>query len=129
MHRYDYTGTDKRFGICCIIKNEQEYIQDWIEYHIKLGFSEIHLFEDTGSKTHSHITDNYKEVYLHPLNIIGDYSFKKDYKQANLYQWFYENYRFEMEWCAFIDSDEYIMLEEGYTLQKLAEDYISRERN
>lgn len=123
MHRYDYTGTDKRFGICCIIKNEQEYIQDWIEYHIKLGFSEIHLFEDTGSKTHSHITDNYKEVYLHPLNIIGDYSFKKDYKQANLYQWFYENYRFEMEWCAFIDSDEYIMLEEGYTLQKLAEDY------
>lgn len=123
MHRYDYTGTDKRFGICCIIKNEQEYIQDWIEYHIKLGFSEIHLFEDNGSDSHAHLTEKYSEVHLHPLSVIGDYSFKPGNKQANLYQWFYENYRYEMEWCAFIDADEYIMLEDGYTLQDLNDDY------
>ena len=43
-------------AICVIIKDEQEYLDEWISHHLKLGIDEIFLYEDYGSMSHSPIT-------------------------------------------------------------------------
>lgn len=30
--------------ICCIAKNEDRYIHEWIAYHLKLGFDKIYIY-------------------------------------------------------------------------------------
>lgn len=113
------------FYICAIIKNEHNYLAEWIEHHLSIGFDDIYLFEDFGSKSHSEITDKYPQVHLITC---GEYfPIKRDYdigwaRQTRLYQKFLNEHRNE-GWCAFIDIDEYIMFNDGYTLQSLTEEY------
>lgn len=111
--------------ICAIIKNEHNYLAEWIEHHLSIGFDEIYLFEDFGSKSHSEITDKYSQVHL--ITCDEYFPIKRDYdvgwaRQTRLYQKFLNEHRNE-GWCAFIDIDEYIMFNDGYTLQSLTEEY------
>jgi len=115
----------KHFYICAIIKNEHRYLVEWIEHHLSLGFDAIYLFEDFGSKSHSEIADKYPQVHL--ITCDEYFPIKRDYdvgwaRQIRLYQKFLNEHRNE-GWCAFIDIDEYIMLNDGYTLQKLTEEH------
>ena len=47
-----------------ILKNEHQYLDEWIRHHLDIGFDEIYLYEDFGSKSHSIITDKYSSVHL-----------------------------------------------------------------
>lgn len=114
-----------KFYICAIIKDEHNYLAEWIEHHLSLGFDEIYLFEDFGSKSHKEITDNYPQVVLDTCD--NYFEIKRDYdvgwaRQTRLYQKFLNEHRDE-GWCAFIDIDEYIVFNDGYTLQSLTEEY------
>lgn len=111
--------------ICAIIKNEHNYLAEWIEHHLSIGFDDIYLFEDFGSKSHSEITDKYPQVHL--ITCDEYFPIKRDYdigwaRQTRLYQKFLNEHRNE-GWCAFIDIDEYIMFNDGYTLQQLTQEY------
>ncbi len=113
------------FYICTIIKDEHRYLAEWIEHHLSLGFDDIYLFEDYGSKSHSEITDKYSQVHL--ITCDDYFTIKRSYdvgcaRQMRLSQKFLNEHRNE-GWCAFIDIDEYIMFNDGYTLQKLTEEY------
>ena len=33
-------------ALACIAKNEDMYIDEWIEYHLKIGFDKIFIFCD-----------------------------------------------------------------------------------
>lgn len=50
--------------IATVVKDEIEYIEDFIKYHLDLGVNEIHIYEDYGSISHKSITDKYENVYL-----------------------------------------------------------------
>ena len=51
-------------AIATVVKNETEYIEDFIKYHLNIGIDEIFIYEDYGSVSHKEITDKYKNVYL-----------------------------------------------------------------
>ena len=38
-------------AICAILKNEHQYLDEWIRHHLDIGFDEIYLYEDFGSKS------------------------------------------------------------------------------
>ena len=50
--------------IITIVKNEQEYLEDFIKYHLDLGITDIFIWEDLGSESHKNITDKYENVHL-----------------------------------------------------------------
>ena len=109
--------------ILTIIKNEQEYLDEWIQYHLNLGINHIFIFEDIDSESHKNITNKYSNVSLNSiLSILNDeqkneaYELKqtKKYNVQNLYfkqglNYIKENYKFN--WCFIIDIDEFITLE------------------
>lgn len=51
-------------AIATVVKNELDYIEDFIIYHLHLGIDEIFIYEDYGSVSHKEICDKYDNVYL-----------------------------------------------------------------
>ena len=87
-------------AVCAIAKNENNYIKEWCDYHISLGFDKIFVFDNNdinGEKISDVISDE---------NIVIDTRFRGRHNrmyQSDAYISFYrENSRF-YDWVAFID--------------------------
>lgn len=106
---------------CTVIKDEQQYLEEWINHNLSIGFDEIWLFEDYGSIPHNDICDKYPQVHLNKLSDIKYYII--DHKQTDTWNYFINEYKGKFDWVAFIDVDEFIMFEEGWNLQKLLNHY------
>lgn len=114
-------------AICAIIKDEHLFLEEWIEWHLGLGFDAIHLFEDKGSKSHEDICDKYGNVYLRRYEEDDEVqkliSYEGSYRQSVLYNWFGDTYKDKFDWVAFIDLDEFFVFGNGYTLDILCEEF------
>lgn len=106
--------------ICVIIKDEEEYLDEWISHHLQLGIDEIFLYEDYGSRSHSAITDSYADkVHLLPIDIIFNSpdpskNIKKNNErtQVQLFDYFPKMYKDKFDWILFNDVDEFLILKE-----------------
>lgn len=48
-----------RICILTTIKDERPYLDEWISYHLGMGFSHIYMIEDLGSEPHDDIVARY----------------------------------------------------------------------
>jgi len=86
-------------ALVCIAKNEDNYIEEWINYHIKLGFENIFIYEN-----------NWRCQIEHPQVI--KIPFDGEVKQVPAYNHFLQNYKQSFDWVGFIDVDEFLNLSE-----------------
>ena len=106
-------NNNNEYVICCCAKNEQHYISEWVDYHLKLGFDHIYIYNnDDDQSILQKIFDNNNKVSL------IDYSSKKEIQKKYIADFYVCG---SFEWCAFIDCDEFITLN-GYDNIK---DYIN----
>lgn len=84
--------------ICAIALDEDLYIDEWIRYHLALGFSHIYIY-DNGNTLKNRQSD---KVTIIP--------FPGETKQLEAYTIFAFQYRTKHKWCAFIDIDEFIVV-------------------
>ena len=94
----------KPYLVCCICKNESKYIEEFVEYHLELGFDKIIIGDNNdldGEKYDDQLKDyiDYDEVEI--INLRGLVA-----QQIPFYNHIIKNY--DYEWCAFIDCDEFI---------------------
>ena len=106
--------------ICTVIKNEHQYLDEWIKYHLDLGIDHIFIYEDIDSTSHIDITKNYEQVSLSPVfNIltVAQRNEAKRLKQQNrinvqnlYFKTMLKNLSDEgtYNWCFLIDIDEFI---------------------
>ena len=109
-------------AICCIVKQENLYLRDWVKYYYDMGVTKIVLY------------DNNDVDGEYPQQVIGDYiaSGFVDYKnargfyryQVEAYNQCYNEYIDEFDWIGFLDIDEYWYLSPHLTF----EDFFSEER-
>ena len=112
--------------ILTIIKNEHQYLDEWIKYHIDLGVDHIFIFEDVDSDSHKEITDKYGDkVTLDGIFSILDEEEQKEALELKLTKrgnpqeiyhpkgltYIQNHYPNEYDWCFVIDNDEFITLE------------------
>ena len=57
--------------IFVVIKDEQEYLDDFIKYHLDLDIDHIFIFEDIMSISHVEITSKYDKVSLNSVKILN----------------------------------------------------------
>lgn len=112
--------------ICVIIKDEQDYLEEWITHHLNLGIDEIFLFEDYGSKSHAEIIKPFGDkVHLESIDVVfkSNIHYKKSgsYRQNALFNWFPIEYKDKFDWVLFNDIDEFLMLK--VPLHELLEEY------
>ena len=99
-----------KVALVCIAKNEDDYIQEWVDYHLKLGFDDIFIYQNNWR---SNIVSN--QVHLIP--------FDGEAKQMTSYNDFIQNNYLNYEWAAFIDVDEFIVLKKHCTIKDFIFDY------
>ena len=100
--------------IFTMIKNEHEYLDDFLSYHIGIGIDHIFLFEDEGSDSHDEIASKYGDKVtlksvtdVHEKNPNDPFPWMKYYQYYKAcVQWIHDNY--DYDWCFSIDCDEFI---------------------
>ena len=92
-----------KVGIIAIAKNEDLYLEEWINHHLGLGFDNIiiGLNEDIFQVP----VDNPKVIYEDYSGVQG--------VQPKAYTELYQKYQKDYDWLLFIDIDEFVMLDEG----------------
>lgn len=105
-------------AICAILKDEHQYLKEWIDYHLNMGIDQIYLYEDITSQTHIDITKDYDNVHLMSMgNIIDmDNCFEK---QMDIYNKFIKVYKDNIDYVFFIDLDEFVAFADDYTMKDL----------
>lgn len=96
------------------IKDEHRYLEEWLNYHIKLGFNKFILYEDEGSISHEEIINKYLDI----VDIdFYNYVLKKDskeFKDLTCFKHVYQNYT-DIDWLIKLDPDEFISLPSQFT--------------
>lgn len=91
-------------AICLLIKDENDYINEWLEWHIGVGFEHFYIY-DNGSKIP--ILESVKSEYI-PFCTVVDFSGPHENTQLECYNDALNRYRDCTKWLAFIDTDEFI---------------------
>lgn len=97
-------------ALVCIAKNEDNYIEEWVQYHLYLGFDHVFIYENDWrcSITSPLITKI-------PFDGIGN--------QENAYNHFLKSYRNKYDWVAFFDVDEFLVLKKHEDIKVFLKDY------
>lgn len=110
--------------IVCIAKKEHDYIEEFVKYHLALGFKYIYLYDNEDTPTYETFlhkySDNIKFIHL-PFN-----NFHKGIQYIAL-EHFVKNYLFtatNITHVAHIDIDEFIVLKKHNNICEFIDEYI-----
>lgn len=98
-----------KVALVCIAKNEDYYLDEWLEYNHKLGFDRIIMYENNWRCS-------LEKDYLTKIPFDGDVM------QLPAYNDFVKKNK-EFDWVAFIDCDEFITLLKHNNIKDFIEDY------
>jgi hypothetical protein len=99
-----------KVALVCIAKNEDNYIQEWVSYHLKLGFDNIFIYQNDWR---TDITNtNVIKIELDGEN-----------KQRIAYNHFIKSNLGEYDWAAFFDVDEFLVLKKHKNVKEFINDY------
>ena len=109
--------------IVCIAKKEEDYIEEFIVYHLALGFKHIFLYDNEDVPTYENLLEKYKENvrFIHlPFN---NYTRPVQYMALDH---FVNNYLFstDITHVAHIDIDEFIVLKKHDNICDFIQEYI-----
>lgn len=110
-------------AICTIMKNGHEYLDEWLTYNFKLGIDNIFIYEDYDSESHLDICKKYDGVVLKSIKDIINSDNKDGLRQLKVCNKWIENYKNQYDWVAFIDLDEFIVIDNGVNLKDFLNDY------
>ena len=101
--------------LACIAKDEDNYVHEWIHYHLKLGFDQIFVycndwyFESQNPKV---------TVYDWP----GNAEFIQKSVQLSAYKDFIKKHQ-DYDWAAFLDVDEFLCLKKHDNIKAFIKQY------
>lgn len=107
-------------SIVTVVKNEAEYIQEWIEYHKLVGVTRFYIFDNES-------TDNLRDVldsYIREGTVVYEIATADEMKKI-----FMDGFRFrgiekaqlKTKWLSIIDVDEFILPKNADTISGFLE--------
>lgn len=102
---------DKKLSLVLIIRDEGNYIEEWLEYHLMLGISHIYIYDNES-------TDNTREK-LAPYIENGQVTYiwwPGQYVQISAYNHAIEHFKYDTLYMGFIDADEFLAPAENINL-------------
>lgn len=99
--------------LCAIALDEEPYLDEWIRYHLSIGFSHIYLYDNSAgyvlhSKQSSRVTVRH---------------FPGPKRHLEAYDIFVVQYRFKHRWAAFMDCDEFLVLHAHHSVTDFLNSY------
>jgi len=109
--------------IVCIAKLEQDYIEEFVRYHLAIGFNKIYIYDNEDVPTYEKLL----EKYLNNINVIhlpfNNYCKGVQYIALDH---FIKNYMYKdgITHIAHIDIDEFIVLKKHNNITEFINEYI-----
>lgn len=113
---------NQSIAICCIGKNENKYIVEFVEYYAKLGVDKIFLYDNNDIDGELFEDALAKCPFKNIVEIIN-YRGKKCC-QLEAYNDCYKKHQQEYDWIAFFDIDEYFISDNKFNSIK---DFIAQD--
>lgn len=108
-------------SIVACAANEDLYINEWISYHLRLGFDHIYLYcnDKNPDKLYKTVLPwiDLGCLTFHHHGIPGD--------QHGMYRHYLHVYRMRDEWITFLDVDEFFSIRECYHIK----DFLKKRQN
>lgn len=105
-------------AISSLHKNTNAYVNEWVAWHLSLGFDKIFIHDNSDE---GNIGDYIDEQYKDKV-VISQVSKDDGVSVCELQTWvindFIQAHSKDIEWCAFIDSDEFIHIDSYNSVQE-----------
>ena len=100
-------------ALVCIAKNEDHYIDEWIEYYLKLGIDHIFIYQNDW---------RYKKTtkYIDKLTLI---EFDGENKLLEAYNNFIQTYYSQFDFACIFDIDEFLTLKKHANIKDFLDEY------
>lgn len=103
IQHYNQTP-DVGLAVCAIAKNEAPYFKEWIEWHHSQGVERFYIYDNNSTDGTHDVLKPYIESGLVIYTPFPGYRM-----QLAAYDHCLAHHRFEAQWLAFIDIDEFIV--------------------
>ncbi len=118
VEKANKTRRSPRLAIVCCAKNENYYINDWIKYHLNLGFDHIYIYDNNDSGNIKHYIS---KCYWKNITVFDIHGMLMP--QKSIYtEWWKSDYRLLYDFVAVIDIDEFITMADGLKIKNVLSD-------
>ena len=109
-------------SICLIIRDDQAYIREWIDYYLLIGIDHFYITDNKSNPPLREILSDYIEKGL------VTYKFDTRYKpQVAVYNECIKHHKNDSTWIAFFDSDEFLVLKKHSNIKQFLNQYDNSE--
>lgn len=112
---------DGSAAVCSIVKHEGPYIDEWIRYHLKLGFDAIWVYDNSDDNELASLPEAYpgRVTVVHFPGVAKEPGAYPAEVQLAAYNHFIARARGVHTWAAFIDLDEFIVLKKHADVKQM----------
>ena len=96
-----------KVAVCAIVRNENRYLREWVEWHKGLGVEKFFIY-DNG---HGNDENPRDVIGDDPKVVIFDWRDRDGNTQCEAYDECYREHGSEFDWMGFIDIDEFVQSE------------------
>ena len=105
----------KYLTICMNFRDESEYLDEWLSYHLKVGVDHFILYDNNSDDNYLKILDNYIKK-----NVVTLLKFKGNRVKNYTYPNTIKEFKNFSRWIAFIDCDEFLVPEKKCLKEELS---------
>lgn len=115
-------ASELKIVICLIIKDENEYLEEWLSHHRNLGFNHFFIYDNQSVPS---VAEYFLEKNLIHSDITRIYwEDNKHGSQLRAYEHCCKQFGNQWDYIAFIDTDEFICLKNHNSIQEYIQHYI-----
>lgn len=133
MESLSFSGSIKQTAaICAVVKDEDPYLEEWLLYHLGIGFAHIYLYDNSKNLTTVAWRMNYKgqddsdKIISQTTAIPHESDTTSNTRQHAAYRSCMANYGNQHTWIGFIDVDEFIVLYQHDSIVQLLKETCER---
>lgn len=109
---------------CLMIKDENEYLEEWVKYHHAIGVDKFYIYDNNSEEPVSKFISENEQLNGIDIQVI-EWNKKGMGKHVACFNHCISNSETNNEWCCFIDIDEFIVPTQYNDLKELLVEYYA----
>lgn len=102
-------------SVCLIIRDENEYLEEWLRWHIGQGVEHFYIYDHGSKQPIKEFVQSLGTEISDKATVI-DWSGKHKDAQPEAYNHCLKYFRGESRWIGFLDADEQVRVKTGQSL-------------
>lgn len=105
--------------LCAIAKDEDPFIVEWLDYHLRLGFEHVHIYDNN---SRAPLRESLRPYCEAGLATVTDWPLTK-HPQLSAYMTALRDFGPQSVWMGFLDIDEFLLPKTVTDVRELFDDY------